>query len=320
MLCPNCGQENTGNYCSNCGIQLQPDSKTNMESHLKKREIPIEDLNSPDDIDRESSGRTKPTRENQKKPQKSQRVSRSQKSSKASAKAPASDKRTIREMRRRDTRINHLETEVERLNAKPRSRAERNMASENNSGQEFQEFKEAAVKGAAGITVFCVRLMQLASGLLMAYMTWLLAQSFRTGGQQLGSLSTVIGDRNYQLALYIGVGGCALFFGAIWTLWILSRKDGGGSLRLKKYDTGRGFIPFLLCLLLCFLVPVVGALIPSAEQITGIPQVSVDVTVWQSLAAGAAAAVDTIERHRLVLFSCSTLGLILSTVRKLLRV
>lgn len=50
--------------------------------------------------------------------------------------------------------------------------------------------------------------------------------------------------------------------GAIWCLWILSGKHAGGKVRLQKYDTGRGFIPFIIILVLVLVAGPAAYLMP----------------------------------------------------------
>lgn len=167
---------------------------------------------------------------------------------------------------------------------------------------------EAAVKGVAAVAVITSRLMQLASFLLMAAMTLVMAQSFWEHGQALGDIRLVAATHNYGLALYAGFAGAALVSGAVWSLWILSRKGAGGGVRMKKYDTGRGFLPFLLCMA----VIVLAAFLPS--QIPG------EAESWKGMEKGVLAVLEAVNSQRGLLLSCSGAGAVLSLVRKLLRV
>lgn len=167
---------------------------------------------------------------------------------------------------------------------------------------------EAAAKGAAAAAVITSRLMQLASFLLMASMTLVMVQSFWEHGQALGDIRLVAAERNYGLALYAGFAGTAVFMGAVWSLWILSRKGAGGGIRMKKYDTGRGFLPFLLC---------IAAIAAAALLPAQIPQ---EAEAWKGLAKGAADALEAVNSQREILLLCSGVGAVLSLIRRLLRV
>lgn len=115
-------------------------------------------------------------------------------------------------------------------------------------------------------------------------------------------------DRNIGLALYIGFAGLSLFMGVIWCLWILTKKAGGGQLRLKTYDTGRGFLPFLICTAVILLAAPAEALAAANALELGHAYL------------GVKAALQAVNAYRGSLLSCSILGFILSFVRKILRV
>lgn len=167
---------------------------------------------------------------------------------------------------------------------------------------------DAAVKGVTGVVILMSRVMQVCCFLLMAGMVWVSARAFWFCSDGLGTIDTMITEQNYSLALYVGTAAFSLFMGAIWCLWILSRKAAGGNIRLKKYDTGRGFIPFILCAAVIFAAGPASMLIPA------------DGAAWHGLAAGAKAVLEAINSNHGFLVFCSVAGIILSLVRKLLRV
>lgn len=167
---------------------------------------------------------------------------------------------------------------------------------------------KAALKGAAGMLVLGSRIAQLFSCFLMAWMVWLMARSFMNHSNGLGDIRTLMTDRNIGLALYIGFAGLSLFMGVIWCLWILTKKAGGGQLRLKTYDTGRGFLPFLICTAVILLAAPAEALAAANALELGHAYL------------GVKAALQAVNAYRGSLLSCSILGFILSFVRKILRV
>lgn len=169
-------------------------------------------------------------------------------------------------------------------------------------------FGDVVVKSMVTATVIISRVMQLASFLLMAGMVFLMAQSFWEHGQALGDIRFMAAESNYGMALYVGFAGITLFMGLIWCLWIPSKTGAGGGVRMKKYDTGRGFVPFLLCM----------AAVVAAAVI--LPEIPAEAEAWKGMANGAAAAMESVNSHRDILFLCSTAGAVLSLVRKLLRV
>lgn len=166
----------------------------------------------------------------------------------------------------------------------------------------------AAKKGAAATIVLASRIMQLVSCLLMAYMVVIMTKSFWEYSYGLGDIRLAVQENNYGLILYASFAGASLFMGGVWCLWILSGKAAGGELRLKKYDTGRGFVPFLICLAVVLAVYPLRMLVPT------------EAGMWHGTAAGAKAALDAVHINHTALFYCSALGAALSFVRKMLRV
>lgn len=169
-------------------------------------------------------------------------------------------------------------------------------------------FGDVVAKSLVTATVIISRVMQLASFLLMAGMVFLMAQSFWEHGQALGDIRFMVAESNYGMALYVGFAGITLFMGLIWCLWIPSKTGAGGGVRMKKYDTGRGFVPFLLCM---------AAVVAAAVVL---PEIPAEAEAWKGMAKGAAAAMEAVNSHRDILFLGSTAGAVLSLVRKLLRV
>ena len=167
---------------------------------------------------------------------------------------------------------------------------------------------EMMVKSVVTAAVMMARVMQLVSFFLMAGMVFIMAKSFWEHGQALGDIRLMAAEANYGMALYVGFAGITLFMGLIWCLWIPSKKGAGGGVRMKKYDTGRGFLPFLLCMAAVAAASVILPRIPAGEE------------AWKGLAAGAAAALEAVNAHRSTLFLSSTAGAVLSLVRKMLRV
>ena len=128
-----------------------------------------------------------------------------------------------------------LESEVERLTVQERLRERRRREDdESGSSDSGPNLGEIAVKGAAGAVVIAVRVMQIVSFLLMGCMVAVMLRSFLAHGEGLGNIETLVTDRNYGLALYVGFAGISLFMGVIWCLWILSRKGAGGGFRLQE--------------------------------------------------------------------------------------
>lgn len=119
---------------------------------------------------------------------------------------------------------------------------------------------------------------------------------------------TILDERNYALALYLASAGAVVFFGMIWTLWIMSRKGAGGEVRMKTYDTGRGFLPFLLCLGAVCVVTRLSGLVPE------------DGEMWHGMAKAVSAIVIAVQEESRQLMLVSTAGVIFSLIRKILHV
>lgn len=174
--------------------------------------------------------------------------------------------------------------------------------------KERKEPVKEAVKPAVLAIVGFSRLLQLASAVLMALLTVMSAFSFWQNRDGLGGVMTIVDERNYGLALYLASAAGVIFFGMIWTLWIMSRKGAGGEVRMKTYDTGRGLIPFLLCLGAVYAVTRLSGLVPE------------DGTMWHGMAKAVAAGVTAVQSESRQLMLVSMAGAGLSLIRRLLRV
>lgn len=357
MICPKCGYETSGNFCSNCGALLQrgdsltdrehtdrqegtgrrvrawapADGETDSEAAMSagRAEAAVSAERSDADIravraevariqERNRMESREERRESLRKKEKSGAVS-----GKAAGKKPSSNtgaggpgKKEIRleqkEKKLRDSRMRDLESEVEHLTVQERLREQRRREDgEGDTTDSGPGLGELAAKGAAGLVVLISRVMQLVSCLLMVSMVLTMLRSFLAHVDGLGELRFLVTERNYGLALYVGAAGVSLFMGVIWCLWILSKKGAGGGFRLKKYDTGRGLIPFLLCAAVVF-----GA----GPALLVLPPASTLVEEWQGIAAGAGAFLTAIQVHRAALLFSSGAGAVLSLIRRILLV
>ena len=178
-------------------------------------------------------------------------------------------------------------------------------------GRSRRKGKSIGHKGAqkmGKILVFASRCMQLISFVLMAGMTGLMTWTFWTGREGLGSIETMAADKNYSLAVYLGAAAGTVLIGLIWSLWILSKKSFGGEVRLKKYDVGRGFLPFLLC---------AAAVFVSGIALNKLPE---NPEQWRDMAGGLKLALGAVDFRKELLYTCSFAGAGFSLARKLLRV
>lgn len=189
-----------------------------------------------------------------------------------------------------------------------RRAAERSEAHTQSDSNDGPSVLDVTAAGVTGVVVLMARVMQAASFLLMAGITWANAKAFRYGGDDLGYIGTMITEENYGLGLYVGIGVFLVLMGAIWCLWILSGKHAGGKVRLQKYDTGRGFIPFIIILVLVLVAGPAAYLMPK------------NAGSLQPIVDGGYAALEAINANHGFLLFCSIGGAILSFIRKMLLV
>lgn len=95
--------------------------------------------------------------------------------------------------------------------------------------------------------------LRLGSALLMAGITSTLFAALWRKQSIFGNISTVIQDRNYAMAFYLGLSAVLIGYGCLSVLWILTSRKSverrgltGGRRRKIKYDSGRGFMSFVL--------------------------------------------------------------------------
>lgn len=335
MICPKCGRNGTGNFCSYCGNPFPEEIKKGKEGGTEgasKRQVAWREIEN--DLETEEAwkavtgdfevlaGEDAPDRREENVQNPPARFPRGKREH-AKKSDTRAKKRDQKEKKKMEKRLQILEEERSRMD-RERERAERRKRRENrsrtgnrNAGEETAGRAlersgtspgEAAAAGVAGVVVLMARTMQIVCCFLMAGMVWAAGRAFWYGGSGLGNVETMITDRNIGLAFYVGFAGVSLLMGVIWCFWILSGKSAGGQLRLKKYDTGRGFLPFLFCGLVVFASGPAAVLI---EQVPGI---------LPGMAAGIRATFEAVNANREILLFASALGAGLSLIRKMLRV
>ncbi len=349
MICPKCGHDAEGNFCSFCGSPLMqsgtagsrnggeesaPDLKSSQDG---QKDIGQRSAKAPGDNERYNSGFWQ-AEEERKRSSAAGSAARPEKS-RGSSSGAREDKGAQKQQKQMEKRIHALEEERDRL-SRARQQEERRKKRESRRREYGEEEKisesrrmrsslrdkeEAASRdtdgreegfsavsavssGVAGVVVLVARAMQIICCLLMLGMTWASFRAFWYGGDGLGNISTLITERNYGLAVYVVSACISVAMGILWSLWIMSGKAAGGGIRLKKYDTGRGFIPFLLCM------AVVLAAGPASVLISARP------IVWENLGDGVFAVLEAINTNHEFLLFCSLSGAILSFIRKVLRV
>ena len=256
-------------------------------------------------------------------------ASRRRQDARRSSSSAKEDKRDAKQQKQMEKRLHALESERER-SERQKDRMERNHQRElERQSREAERTRRAAERseahaqsesndgpsvldvtaaGVTGVVVLMARVMQAACCLLMAGITWANAKAFRYGGDDLGYIGTMITEKNYGLGLYVGIGAFLVLMGVIWCLWILSGKHAGGKVRLQKYDTGRGFIPFVLILIVVLAAGPAAYLMPK------------NAGSLQPIVDGGYAALEAINANHGFLLFCSIGGAILSFIRKMLLV
>ena len=318
MKCPKCGQEAVGNFCSNCGTPLVNDTVRREQETVERKPE-----NSYDDGDSEQRNPTRMESDEKKV------ASRRRQDASRSSSSAKEDKRDAKQQKRMEKRLHALESERERSERqkdrmershqrelerqsreaeRTRRAAERSEAHTQSDSNDGPSVLDVTAAGVTGVVVLMARVMQAASFLLMAGITWANAKAFRYGGDDLGYIGTMITEENYGLGLYVGIGVFLVLMGVIWCLWILSGKHAGGKVRLQKYDTGRGFIPFIIVLVLVLAAGPAAYLMPK------------NAGSLQPIVDGGYAALEAINANHGFLLFCSIGGAILSFIRKMLLV
>lgn len=313
MICTKCGHETSGNYCNYCGEPLDVEDTSLLNE--ERGNGPSSDWLDEDygyiEPERHTGLHSRERKADPGSQTANKRQSRKKGKEKAKVKKIVKKEKVIerrgrKEKRQREDRGSRLRRREDRREEGLSRR--RDGGRQRGDGADGQSLGDVAAKGAAGVIVLTSRIMQLFSCFLMAYMVFIMSGSFLKNSEGLGLIQTMIDERNYGLALYLGFVGVSLIMGVIWSLWILTRKAGGGQLRLKTYDTGRGFLPFLIC--------------AAAVLLTG-PGIALVAAEAESLgeaARGAQAALNAVNLHRGSLLFSSLLGAGFSLVRKILRV
>ncbi|WP_448863558.1 hypothetical protein [Clostridium sp.] len=341
MKCPKCGQEAVGNFCSNCGTPLVNDTVRREPENVAGRKTEDgQNDGGPVQQNRQSQGaqkREEERRDNERRQSQAQEdarrdreaASRRRQDARRSSSSAKEDKRDAKQQKRMEKRLHALESERERSERqkdrmershqrelerqsreaeRTRRAAERSEAHAQSDSNDGPSMLDVTAAGVTGVVVLMARVMQAASFLLMAGITWANAKAFRYGGDDLGYIGTMITEENHGLGLYVGIGVFLVLMGVIWCLWILSGKHAGGKVRLQKYDTGRGFIPFIIVLVLVLAAGPAAYLMPK------------NAGSLQPIVDGGYAALEAINANHGFLLFCSIGGAILSFIRKMLLV
>lgn len=146
-------------------------------------------------------------------------------------------------------------------------------------------------------------ILRLASVILMAGILVFLGKEIWIERSVLGTLSLQPENFNKGEAVFLVLSGITLLYGVISLFWIASRRRMAYDGRLKKFDTGRGLIAFILFALLIFTASSIQMLLPYRAGILD------GVNLYFSVAGSVTKTAG----------SCAVLGAVLCIVRKILK-
>lgn len=215
MICPKCGREIKGNYCSECRIYLVSGERAEeiQRAESKQRENGWRDGALSDDS---CCGRRERGRSRARKEPDTQERRESYKSLKKSGKASEKAKKKKAKLPSPSLPGLHLP---------------------------------------GGLAKFCSRASQLFCALLMLWLAFHALPEFWTGREDLGSIRVLITERNVSLAGYLALSGGYLFFTCISALWIMTKRHFASGDKVVSADLGRGFTAFLLLAAISWAAP-----------------------------------------------------------------
>lgn len=100
----------------------------------------------------------------------------------------------------------------------------------------------------------------------MGVLTLYTAAGFWSERNALGDIVTIREASNYAMYIYVGLGLFFVAFGGISCLWIFSRRRMADGRRMRRYDTGRGLVSFLLFALVSYFAAAIIVQIPSSPD------------------------------------------------------
>lgn len=169
-----------------------------------------------------------------------------------------------------------------------------------NLGKPLSKTAKAAKSGRKALSRTIGPLLRLASILLIAYILFQLGSRFWNGRSTFGSLSTLLSERNYALGAYLCTGLIILIYGILSLFWSFTGPKTKEDDRIRKLDTGRGFLFFIFIYGGALLARIAVPLLPSGHS-------SID---------GASAALNIYSGMTAILFPLCVAGVICCLLRK----
>lgn len=161
---------------------------------------------------------------------------------------------------------------------------------------------QAAGKAGRGVMSLVGLVLRIVSAILFLVIDVTLIRTFWPGARSLGSITAMVQERNWALALYLVLAAALVGFGIASAAWALTTRKAGDGRKLRSYDTGRGLLAFLVFGVIAMFSMVGMSVIPyKPEILVGLLQLVLGVM-------GSSA----------FLLKCSVAGAVLCIVRRLI--
>lgn len=191
---------------------------------------------------------------------------------------------------------------VRQKTVKTRTKTRTKVKRRRKRGFSMPSMPSAAGRAGRGVMGLAVLIMRVISGILFLAIAAVLIRNFWSGAKSLGSISSILAERNWALALFLILSAGLVGFGVISAAWTLSTRKAGDGRKLRSYDTGRGLLAFLIFGVLAMFSMIGVTMIPSK------PEILLGALQWT---LGIMTSSDMILK-------CSVAGAVLCIVRRLI--